>query len=186
MTWTAARKLSGATKCYFAEQLRWFERWLKDTDTGVETGFAGAHLRHGRRRRAAHARRPPQPRRPLARRAGVAARPHAVQQLLSACGRAAISCSSARWLREFTYDPSHPVPTIGASSSGLMELIPLGDGLDPFWGRNISPWLRLRSIVAGRAPPTKRKSRASSGSAAVSAARDAARRAGLPDAAART
>src|SRR5437763_9905477 len=49
--------------------------------------------------------------------------------------------------REFTYGPAHPVPTIGASSSGLMELIPLGSGLDPFWGRGISPWLRLRSIV---------------------------------------
>jgi hypothetical protein len=47
----------------------------------------------------------------------------------------------------FTYDPHHPVPTIGASSSGLMELVSLGDGLDPFWGQNISPWLRLRSII---------------------------------------
>ncbi|MCW5858774.1 MAG: UbiD family decarboxylase, partial [Caldilineales bacterium] len=47
----------------------------------------------------------------------------------------------------FTYDPAHPVPTIGASSSGLMEIAPLGDGLDEFWGKAISPWARLRSIV---------------------------------------
>ena len=47
----------------------------------------------------------------------------------------------------FTYDPAHPVPTIGASSSGLMEIAPLGEGLDEFWGKAISPWARLRSIV---------------------------------------
>jgi len=57
--------------------------------------------------------------------------------------------------RTFTYDPHHPVPTIGASSSGLMELVSLGDDLDPFWGQGTSPWLRLRCIVLAGAAHQK-------------------------------
>jgi uncharacterized protein len=132
---------------YFAAQLRWFDRWLKDLSTGVDAeapvrifvmgGGDGrrtreGHLNHGGRWRD--------------EREWPLARTQLINYYLHADGLLSGVTSKSASL-EFTYDPSHPVPTIGASSSGLMELISLGDGLDPFWGRNISPWLRLRSIV---------------------------------------
>jgi len=132
---------------YFAAQQRWFDRWLKDIATGVEAdapvrifvmgGGDGRRTRDGRLNHGGRWR--DEQEWPLARTQYTTYYLHADGTLSDAVPTAGT--------REFTYDPSHPVPTIGASSSGLMELIPLGDGLDPFWGRNISPWLRLRSIV---------------------------------------
>ena len=73
-------------------------------------GCAGADLRHGRRGWAAHARRPPESRRPLARRAGVAAGPHTVHHLLPACGQAAIDSRSDRQLTPIHLRPFAPSP----------------------------------------------------------------------------
>jgi hypothetical protein len=135
---------------YFAEQLRWFERWLKDIPNGVEQdppvrifvmgGGDGTRNRNGHLNHGGHWR--DEQEWPLAR---------TQYTKLCLCADGSLS-SSPRPLSpveplRFTYDPAHPIPTIGASSSGLMELVSLGDGLDPFWGQSISPWLRLRSII---------------------------------------
>ncbi|MBI5877893.1 MAG: CocE/NonD family hydrolase [Chloroflexi bacterium] len=154
---------------YFAAQLRWYDRWLspdrdrernnsdaplrsatlKGEDNGVENdppvrlfvmgGGSGrktalGKLDHGGRWRD-------EQEWPLARMRPATYYLHG-DGALSTDAPAADSAP-----RRYTYDPDHPVPTLGASSSGLMELIKLGDGLDPFWGRNISLQLRLRSIV---------------------------------------
>lgn len=47
----------------------------------------------------------------------------------------------------YDYDPNHPVPTISASLSGLMEVIPLSDNLDEYWAQNLPLWVRMRSII---------------------------------------
>jgi uncharacterized protein len=48
----------------------------------------------------------------------------------------------------YDFDPNHPVPTIGGSLCGIMELPPETDALDDMWRRFLSPVLRLRHIVA--------------------------------------
>jgi len=45
------------------------------------------------------------------------------------------------------FDPTHPVPTIGGSLCGIMELPPDTGDLDEMWRRFLSPVLRLRHIV---------------------------------------
>ena len=160
---------------YFAEQLRFFDRWLKDEPTGVEAdppvqlfvmgGGSGrrtpqGHLDHGGRWRA-------EGEFPLARtqwtrfylrgdggldptpspspeKGGESSPPSLVGKGAGGLGSTHLPPPTSL---SFTYDPRHPVPSIGASSSGLMEIAPLGDGLDEFWGKAISPWARLRSIV---------------------------------------
>ena len=47
----------------------------------------------------------------------------------------------------YTYDPEHPVPTIGGNSCGLMELPEDTGELDPMWRRYLHPVTRLRHIV---------------------------------------
>jgi putative CocE/NonD family hydrolase len=158
---------------YFREQLRWFERWLKDQSTGVEDdppvtifvmgGGDGQRTREGRLNHGGAWR---------AEREWPLARTQWTKFYLGSGGRLTAEAPegpnpqtppSPRMRGEpeggwggaggevlsatFPFDPAHPVPTIGASSSGLMELAPLGDGLDPFWSRSINPWSRLRSIV---------------------------------------
>src|SRR5205823_345310 len=49
--------------------------------------------------------------------------------------------------RSYTYDPSHPVPTIGGSLCGIMELPAEEGDLDPMWKRFLSPVTRLRHVV---------------------------------------
>ena len=60
---------------YFDEQLAFFDRRLRDGAAAHPRRGAGADLRHGRRHGPQDRRRQARPRRPLARRAGVAARP---------------------------------------------------------------------------------------------------------------
>ena len=49
--------------------------------------------------------------------------------------------------RQFTYDPSHPVPTIGGLFSAVAELPDGGPGIEPMWARLLNPMLRLRNIM---------------------------------------
>ncbi|MBX3013082.1 MAG: CocE/NonD family hydrolase [Caldilineaceae bacterium] len=49
--------------------------------------------------------------------------------------------------RSYSFDPAHPVPTIGGSLCGIMELPPDTGDLDDMWLRFLSPVLRLRHIV---------------------------------------
>ena len=45
--------------------------------------------------------------------------------------------------RTYTFDPEHPVPTVGGSLCGIMELPPETGDLDQMWRRFISPVARL-------------------------------------------
>lgn len=134
---------------YFDEQLRFFDRWLKDIPNGLEhdppvqifvmgggdgTRTRAGKLNHGGTWRA-------EQEFPLARTQYTRFYLHADGTL------AAQAPHPSAQSRSFTFDPSHPLPTIGAASSGLMELVPLSDRLDPFWSKSVSPWLRLNSIV---------------------------------------
>lgn len=47
----------------------------------------------------------------------------------------------------YTYDPSHPVPTVGGNYAAMGELPSGGDGLEPAWTRFLSPVLRLRNVL---------------------------------------
>lgn len=47
----------------------------------------------------------------------------------------------------YTFDPAKPVPTIGGSLCGLMELPKDSGNLDDMWTRFLSPVLKLRHIV---------------------------------------
>ncbi|MDH3305971.1 MAG: CocE/NonD family hydrolase [Acidimicrobiia bacterium] len=49
--------------------------------------------------------------------------------------------------RRYTYDPAHPVPTIGGNYAAIGELPPGGDDLEPAWARFLSPVLRLRNVL---------------------------------------
>jgi uncharacterized protein len=44
----------------------------------------------------------------------------------------------------FVHDPSHPVPTLAGPVTGFYELVPIGDGMNPFY---VTPRARMRSIV---------------------------------------
>lgn len=48
---------------------------------------------------------------------------------------------------KFTYDPSHPVPTISGPVVGYFEIVPLNQPLDPFWRKYLPPWAIQRQIV---------------------------------------
>ena len=47
----------------------------------------------------------------------------------------------------FTYDPAHPVPTVGGTVTGYFEIVPLNQPLDPFWGKYLPPWAIQRQII---------------------------------------
>ena len=47
----------------------------------------------------------------------------------------------------YSYDPEHPVPTIGGNSCGMMELPEDTGDLDPMWKRYLHPVTRLRHIM---------------------------------------
>lgn len=49
--------------------------------------------------------------------------------------------------REYQYDPRHPVPTLGGSLCGIMELPPDTGDLDAMWKRFQNPVTRLRHLV---------------------------------------
>jgi len=138
-----------SNRVYFAEQLRWFGRWLKDEETGVEDdppvrifvmgGGDGRRtpagkLRHGGRWRAEREW-------PLARTQYTTYYLHAGGKL--ATEEPAAGAEPAR----YTYDPHHPVPTLGGTVTGFFEIVPLGDVLDPFWVKYIPPWARMRQII---------------------------------------
>ena len=57
----------------------------------------------------------------------------------------------------FIFDPENPVPTIGGSLCGLMEMPQDAGNLDDMWARFLSPVLKLRHIV-GLAAADQRES----------------------------
>ncbi|MBI3943571.1 MAG: CocE/NonD family hydrolase, partial [Chloroflexi bacterium] len=135
------------------EQLRWFDRWLKDIPTGVEDeppvrifvmgGGDGRRtalgkMSHGGKWRDEYEW-------PLKRtqyttyylRSG---------GLLSSEPRRGVDEGLAP-PAQFTFDPQHPVPTIGGTVTGYFEMVNFGDILDPFWVKYLPPWVRMRSII---------------------------------------
>jgi uncharacterized protein len=128
------------------DQERWFERWLKGIDNGVEReppvrifvmgGGSGqrspeGRLNHGGRWRFEHEW-------PLARTQYTAY----YLQPDGALGTTEPSSVS----RSFTFDPQHPVPTVGGAVTSFFEMAPMPH-LDPFWVRYMPPWVRMRNII---------------------------------------
>ena len=132
-----------------SEQLRWFDRWLKDAPTGVEDdppvrifvmgGGDGhrtpaGHLFHGGSWRDEHEW-------PLAR-----AQP--TTYYLRGDGNLSVDLlpQDAPPAR-FSFDPAHPVPTIGGPVTGFFEMVLPAQRMDPFWIKYLPPWVLMRSVV---------------------------------------
>ena len=135
--------------CYFDEQLRWHDRWLKDVPSQVDaeppvrifvmgggdgSRTAEGKLRHGGRWRSESTW-------PLER-----AQPTKFY-LHSGGGLNTVPPPEGAQPRRYVFDPKHPVPTLGGSLAGIMELAPAAD-LDQAWRRLQSPMSRLRHLVA--------------------------------------
>lgn len=134
---------------FFSEQLRFFDRYLRDMPTAVEHdapvklfvmgGGDGTRTRYGKLNHGGRWR--DENEFPLAR-------THYTNFYLDADGALTTDPPNhPASHRTFTFDPLHPVPTIGAACSGFIELAPLSDKLDEFWSKNIAPPLRFKSIV---------------------------------------
>ena len=136
---------------YFEEQLRFFDRWLRDEPTGVEDeprvrifvmgGGSGRRLPSGR---LDHGGRWRDEREwPLARAVPTTLHLHGDGGL-----REEPAAAGAPPL-EYDFDPEHPVPSIGGLLCQIAEL-PSGGGSDQeaMWTRFLNPVLRLRNILA--------------------------------------
>ena len=132
---------------YFEEQRRFFDAWLRDSgkEDGppvsifVMGGGTGRKTDEGKYHHGGRWRREWEW--PLARTRSIHYHFHS-QGLLSTDEPDEESSPLS-----FTYDPTNPVPTIGGSLCGIMEL-PEDDGdLDQMWSRFLSPVTRLRNIV---------------------------------------
>ena len=173
---------------YFEEQLAFFSRWLPDDATGQPPGEAPVRifvmgggsgrmtaegkLDHGGRWREEWEW-------PLARRVETPYYLHADGSLSTSEPPADAEP------RRFTFDPAHPVPTIGGLYCSIGELPAGGAGMEQAWARFLSPVLRLRDLLT----PGPGRPEGGAGvlrlRGAVPAAVGAARRARLPDRAAR-
>ncbi len=133
---------------YFPEQLRWFDRWLKDAPVAVESeppvrifvmgGGDGRKTREGKLNHGGRWRD---------EREWPLARTEHRRLYLHPDGAMSQEPPSNAGSRGFLFDPGHPVPTIGGALAALMELVPLADRLDAFWGKFMPIWHRMRSIV---------------------------------------
>ncbi len=135
---------------YNAERLRWFDRWLKDLPTGVEEdppvrifvmgGGSGRrtpanHLDHGGAWRAENAW-------PIARTR------YTAYYLRSGGGLSTEPPGAGESAASYRFDPAHPVPTVGGSIVGFFEIVPVLEGIEP-WFANYIPWrVRMRNIIA--------------------------------------
>jgi putative CocE/NonD family hydrolase len=131
------------------DQERWFDRWLKEVDNGVELeppvrifvmgGGDGSkntdgRLNHGGRWRSENEW-------PLKR---ARATPYYLDSGARLSPQPA-STPDAR-LATFEFDPEHPVPTVGGSVTSFFEMAPMPN-LDPYWVKYLPPAVRMRSIV---------------------------------------
>jgi predicted acyl esterase len=133
---------------YFEEQLRFFDRWLRDEPTGVEEeppvrifvmgGGSGRRLPsgkldHGGRWRV-------EQEWPLAR---------AVPTTFYLHGDGSLrrDAPARDEPRAFVYDPERPVPTIGGLYCAVGEIPPPSEGIEPAWMRLLSPAVLLRNIM---------------------------------------
>jgi uncharacterized protein len=131
---------------YNAERRRWFDRWLKDAPTGVDDdapvrlfvmgGGSGRRTREGRLDHGGAWRD---------EREWPLARARATRYYLRAGGGLSPEAPTgddppAR----FSFDPSHPVPTIAGTVTGFYERVPLGEGVN---AALVPPRARMRSLV---------------------------------------
>ncbi|MCX5659736.1 MAG: CocE/NonD family hydrolase [Planctomycetota bacterium] len=136
---------------YFEEQLRFFDRWLKGIDNGIERdppvrlfvmgGGTGRRTPEGRLDHGGAWRSEREW--PLAR-----ARP--TPYCLHADGTLSPAPPhDADASRSFTFDPLNPVPSIGGSLCAIMELpAPAAAGnVEAMWTRFLNPVLRLRNLL---------------------------------------
>ena len=131
-------------RVYNSERLRWFDRWLKDIDTGIEKdapvhyfemgGGSGertkrGHFSHGGSWRDDTAWPP----------TGMTPTPFflAANRVLTP---EPTDGSPITW----THDPDHPVPTIGGAVAGFLEWVKVPEGMDAAY---ISPRARMRTVV---------------------------------------
>ena len=134
---------------YFDEQLRFFDRWLKDEEDGIDDeapvrlfvmgGGSGRRtpegkLDHGGRWREEREW-------PLARAQETTYHLHADGTLSTD------EPAGDTEPRRYRFDPAHPVPTIGGNYCAVGELPAEGVGMEPAWARFLSPVLRLRNVL---------------------------------------
>jgi putative CocE/NonD family hydrolase len=134
---------------YNEERLRWFGRWLRDDDTGVDDDpavrifvmgggdghkTAEGHLYHGGRWRE-------EPEWPIARTRHVPYYLHADGSLSPE--RPAEGAAP----RRYTFDPDRPVPSMGGCATAFFEMVRVLDGVEP-WFESYIPWrVRMRNIL---------------------------------------
>ena len=154
---------------YFEEQLEYFSRWLPDDAAGQPPGeapirifvmgggsgrrTAEGKLDHGGRWREEHEW-------PLARAVETAFYLHGDGSLSRAAADATDGADAT-----FTYDPAHPVPTVGGIYCAVGELPSEGPGMEQAWSRFLHPVLRLRDVLT---PGPGRPARGASSSSAPS------------------
>ncbi len=131
---------------YCRERLRWFDRWLKDIDTGVEEdppvrifvmgGGNGARTAEGRIHHGG-----------MWRGETAWPIPHA-QEVTVFLRYGGMLSTEAPHAHEspvsWTHDPARPVPTIGAAVTGFYEWAPPPEGVD---AKYLPPRGRMRTIV---------------------------------------
>ena len=131
---------------YNRERLRWFDRWLKGIDNGVDEGppvrifvmgggtgrrTAAGNLDHGGQWRDENEW-------PPARAEQTAYYLHASGSLSPEPPRE--ECGSL----SFAFDPAHPVPTIAGAVTGFYELAPMPEGMN---SEHLTPRARMKQIV---------------------------------------
>ena len=134
---------------YYGQQLRWFERWLRNVPNAIEDeapvqifvmgGGDGRRTPEGKLNHGGRWRQELEW--PLAR------TEHQKFYLRTGGGLNREQPDVGDPPASYRYDPNHPVPTLGGTVTGFFELVPIGDALDPFWSRILSPWARMRSVV---------------------------------------
>jgi predicted acyl esterase len=135
---------------YFEEQLEYFSRWLPDDAKGhpadeppirifVMGGGSGRKTAEGKLDHSGRWREEWEW--PLAR---------AVATTLFLHGDGALSAvppPARADPRRFTFDPAHPVPTVGGIYCAVGELPAEGPGMESAWSRFLHPVLRLRDLL---------------------------------------
>ncbi len=137
---------------YFDEQLAFFERWLREDGDGaagwtpggkpvrifVMGGGSGRRTAEGKLDHGGHWR--DEDEWPLARAVPTTYFLHGDGSLDTAPPEAGAEPLG------YTFDPAHPVPTIGGLYCAVGEL-PEGDVMEPAWSRLLNPVLRLRNVL---------------------------------------
>jgi putative CocE/NonD family hydrolase len=131
---------------YNRKRLRWFDRWLKDVPNGVEDDppvrifvMGGGDGRKNREGRMNHGGRWRDEREwPLARTR------YTTYFLRSGGGLSPEGPGDDDPPAHFTFDPAHPVPTIGGAVTGFYEMVPLPAGMNAAF---VVPRARMRSLV---------------------------------------